>query len=355
MTLVETVDDAATLASGRPRQPRLPDPDDAVGRRHGGDRRRPAGAASRRSASPRSEDICYATSNRQAAVKAIAAAMRPDAGDRRAQQQQFAAPGRSRRARAASPARLIQRAADIDWDWLGHAGDRRHHRRRLGARSAGARSGRRACASGSTVTEEIGEHDARADDLQAAARARRLMSRAARRSKFSPTARARAIPARAAGAAILRSGGKERELSGGEAPTTNNRMELMAAIEALEGAEEAVPRPALRPTAFMSATASPSGSTAGGATAGGPPTEAGQECRAVAGAARRDRSRTGSNGIGSRATPAIPRMSAPTRWPAPRPKRGARRELERGAKSGGVDARQLGRQRLAADQRCAQQ
>ena len=33
--------------------------------------------------------------------------------------------------------------------------------------------------------------------------------------------------------AILRAGGKEREISGGEAPTTNNRMELMAAIEAL--------------------------------------------------------------------------------------------------------------------------
>ena len=33
--------------------------------------------------------------------------------------------------------------------------------------------------------------------------------------------------------AILRSNGKEREISGGESPTTNNRMELMAAIEAL--------------------------------------------------------------------------------------------------------------------------
>ena len=33
--------------------------------------------------------------------------------------------------------------------------------------------------------------------------------------------------------AILRANGKERELSGGESPTTNNRMELMAAIEAL--------------------------------------------------------------------------------------------------------------------------
>jgi ribonuclease HI len=35
-------------------------------------------------------------------------------------------------------------------------------------------------------------------------------------------------------AALLRTGGKERELSGGESPTTNNRMELVAAIRALE-------------------------------------------------------------------------------------------------------------------------
>ena len=34
--------------------------------------------------------------------------------------------------------------------------------------------------------------------------------------------------------AVLRSDGKERELSGGETLTTNNRMELMAAIEALK-------------------------------------------------------------------------------------------------------------------------
>ncbi|MBB3981684.1 ribonuclease HI [Sphingobium fontiphilum] len=33
--------------------------------------------------------------------------------------------------------------------------------------------------------------------------------------------------------AVLRFGDKERELSGGEADTTNNRMEMMAAIEAL--------------------------------------------------------------------------------------------------------------------------
>ena len=40
--------------------------------------------------------------------------------------------------------------------------------------------------------------------------------------------------------AILRSGDRERELAGGEAATTNNRMELMAAIAALE----ALKRPA---------------------------------------------------------------------------------------------------------------
>ncbi|MGG2357300.1 RNase H family protein, partial [Salmonella enterica] len=35
-------------------------------------------------------------------------------------------------------------------------------------------------------------------------------------------------------AALLRSGGHEKEIAGGEDLTTNNRMELMAAIAALE-------------------------------------------------------------------------------------------------------------------------
>jgi 4-hydroxy-3-methylbut-2-enyl diphosphate reductase len=67
---------------------------------------------------PRSEDICYATSNRQAAVKAIA----PQC-DRLLV---IGAPNSSNSLRLAevaersgAPARLIQRAADIDWDWLG--------------------------------------------------------------------------------------------------------------------------------------------------------------------------------------------------------------------------------------------
>ena len=67
---------------------------------------------------PKSEDICYATSNRQAAVKAIAADC-----DRMLV---IGAPNSSNSLRLAEvaermgvPARLIERAADIDWDWLG--------------------------------------------------------------------------------------------------------------------------------------------------------------------------------------------------------------------------------------------
>ena len=40
--------------------------------------------------------------------------------------------------------------------------------------------------------------------------------------------------------AILRWNGSEKELSGGDAETTNNRMELMAAISALEALKESV-------------------------------------------------------------------------------------------------------------------
>jgi 4-hydroxy-3-methylbut-2-enyl diphosphate reductase len=67
---------------------------------------------------PRSEDICYATSNRQAAVKAIA----PEC-DRMLV---IGAPNSSNSLRLAEvaerigvPARLIERADDLDWDWLG--------------------------------------------------------------------------------------------------------------------------------------------------------------------------------------------------------------------------------------------
>ena len=68
---------------------------------------------------PKAEDICYATSNRQAAVKLIA----PHCDKMLV----IGAPNSSNSLRLAEvaerlnvPARLIQRASDIDWDWLGH-------------------------------------------------------------------------------------------------------------------------------------------------------------------------------------------------------------------------------------------
>ncbi len=67
---------------------------------------------------PRSEDICYATSNRQAAVKAIA----PEC-DRMLV---IGAPNSSNSLRLAEvaermgvPSRLIERSSDIDWEWIG--------------------------------------------------------------------------------------------------------------------------------------------------------------------------------------------------------------------------------------------
>ena len=70
--------------------------------------------------------------------------------------------------------------------------------------------------------------------------------------------------------AVLQWQGKEKEMYGGDPLTTNNRMELMAAIQALE----ALQRPAkvsLHTDSKYLLTGSPSGSTAGSATAGGPP------------------------------------------------------------------------------------
>jgi 4-hydroxy-3-methylbut-2-enyl diphosphate reductase len=68
--------------------------------------------------SPRSEDICYATSNRQSAVKAIALECERILV--------VGAPNSSNSLRLAEvaekmgvPARLIEQAKDIDWDWLG--------------------------------------------------------------------------------------------------------------------------------------------------------------------------------------------------------------------------------------------
>jgi 4-hydroxy-3-methylbut-2-enyl diphosphate reductase len=128
ITLVETVEDAATVAVADPgtlaflTQTTL-SVDDTAAIVDALKARFPAIQA------PRSEDICYATSNRQAAVKAIAPQCE--------KMLVIGAPNSSNSLRLAEvaerigvPARLIERATDIDWDWLGQP-------RRLGV-TAGA-------------------------------------------------------------------------------------------------------------------------------------------------------------------------------------------------------------------------
>jgi len=117
MTLLESVEDVADL--------NLPDTsnlafltqttlsvDDTAAMVHALKQRFPSIRA------PRSEDICYATSNRQAAVKGIA----PEC-DRMIV---IGAPNSSNSLRLAEvserrgvPSRLIERAADLDWEWPG--------------------------------------------------------------------------------------------------------------------------------------------------------------------------------------------------------------------------------------------
>jgi 4-hydroxy-3-methylbut-2-enyl diphosphate reductase len=117
ISLVETVEQADTIAVPRPEnlafltQTTL-SVDDTAAIVEALKRRFPTIRA------PRSEDICYATSNRQAAVKAIAGECE--------RMLVIGAPNSSNSLRLAEvaermgvPARLIERASDIDWDWLG--------------------------------------------------------------------------------------------------------------------------------------------------------------------------------------------------------------------------------------------
>jgi 4-hydroxy-3-methylbut-2-en-1-yl diphosphate reductase len=117
MTLVETVDDVAGLSPSDPdnlaflTQTTL-SVDDTAEIVSALQARFPTIQA------PRGEDICYATSNRQAAVKAIS--------DRCERMLVIGAPNSSNSLRLAevaerngAPARLIGRATEIDFDWLG--------------------------------------------------------------------------------------------------------------------------------------------------------------------------------------------------------------------------------------------
>ena len=113
---------------------RLRDADDAVGRRRGGDRRR-AEAPLPGIVGPKKDDICYATQNRQDAVKAMAPMVdvvivvgSPNSSNSNRLREVAANRG--------VPAYMIDRADELRPEWVAGKALRRRHRRRVGAGGA---------------------------------------------------------------------------------------------------------------------------------------------------------------------------------------------------------------------------
>ena len=121
ITLIESVADAEAFMPRDPSKARLSSPRPRCRSTTPANRRRPANDAFPTIAGPRKEDICYATTNRQEAVKQIAPDVRCASRRRGAEQLQLAAPGRGRPSAAAAAARYwCRRAEDIDWPMLGN-------------------------------------------------------------------------------------------------------------------------------------------------------------------------------------------------------------------------------------------
>ena len=154
-------------------------------------------------------------------------------------------------------------------------------------------------------------------------------------SRSTPTAPARAIRARAAGARCCAGAAGSRELSGFEPATTNNRMELRGGDQRARGAQAADDACACYTDSNYLrqgvTTWLPAWKARGWRTADKQPVknqDLWQRARA------RARRATGSNGTGSRATAATPTTSAPTSSRVKRSGAGRRRArlrlLERG-------------------------
>ena len=109
--LVQSVEDAEALEVSDPDARRLRHADDALGRRDRRDRRGAPPAVPGRSRAPKRDDICYATTNRQRAVKEHARRGRPPARDRLAEQLELepARRDRPRRRRRRPPDRRRDR------------------------------------------------------------------------------------------------------------------------------------------------------------------------------------------------------------------------------------------------------
>ena len=127
--------DVARLEPAGPGQGRLPDADHAVVPT------RPSGVVGAlrerfpAARGPGSDDICYATTNRQHAVRAIARRIRPGAGGRARRTRRTRVRLVETAQRAGTPAYLIDGPEDIELGWLAGVVDGRAHRR--GVRAAG--------------------------------------------------------------------------------------------------------------------------------------------------------------------------------------------------------------------------
>ena len=104
-TVIASSRGRGAAAGLRSRARRLPDPDHARGRRDRVGRRARCASASRPRSGRPSEDICYATQNRQDAVRALAERLRPGARRRLGELVELATAGRGR-----APRRLPQPA-----------------------------------------------------------------------------------------------------------------------------------------------------------------------------------------------------------------------------------------------------
>ena len=147
IVLVESVADVDALDARPARPARVRDADDAVGRRDRRDHHRAPRGASPRSTRRRSEDICYATSNRQWAVKEMLVGDRPAARDRVAQLVELepARRGRARRRRRVAPDRRRDRdRRGVARTASRSSASRRAPRRRRSSSSASATGSARA-------------------------------------------------------------------------------------------------------------------------------------------------------------------------------------------------------------------
>ena len=120
-------------------------------------------------------------------------------------------------------------------------------------------------------------------------------------------------------AAVLRRGDAEKELTGGERETTNNRMELTAAIRALEALKRPVAVRLHNRLALCARRDRQVARALEDQRLAHRLARPGAQPRPVAGAGQRPRPPQGRVDMGARPRRPTPKTNAPTAWPAPPP------------------------------------